>query len=261
MINNLNYLPDSIKKSLINNGGEQLKNLHFLPEMWDIPMTNEKWNKLTDENKNMVFNESKKYYKSLEQQLNQAISNLPTETKTMVADLYKFYYTETFAPHIFGVYFDGKAFLEDIKKMNASQIEQTTLNYWEAFTAVAMCGALDASLENEKMRALLQPIELNKNKRNKLRLVVNYMRVGNEFSTLSKQEAEVNGIGATWWKLGVAFLRYEISKYRGILSSEHTLEDASGAFEYPLEWLKNKYEPQLDSIDQLQGVKRLVPNK
>ena len=261
MINNLNYLPESIRKSLANNGGDQLKNLHFLPEMWDNPINNGKWNKLTDENKNAVFNKSKEYYKELEQPLNQEISRFPSETKTMIADLYKFYYTETFAPHIFGVYFDGKAFLEDIKKMNEAQAKQTTLNYWEAFTAVAMCGALDASLSNSKMQPLLQPITLNTNNRNKLRLVVNYMRVGNNFSTLSKKEAELNGIGGTWWKLGVAYLRYEISKYRGNNSSEHTLEDASGAFEYPVQWLEDKYQPQLENIEQMNNVKRLVPNK
>ena len=260
---NLSYLPSVINNTLSQNGGQGLKHLYFLPDIWDTKLGQENWTKLNQNNKEDSSIKARKDFElNIQYRLNKTLKDFSfksEETKHMVEDLFNAYYKGTFSPNLFGAYFDGKAFWEELPSMSESQIQKTATRYWEAFTAVSMYGALDASMKNPITNSQFK-LDQYKDAKNQLKNVVNYMRIlppQYEFKTLEdyKTTAAQQGVGDIWYHAGILNLAYEARIYRGVsVENMHTLEDASGAYQTPIIWL-NKFNEQINKIEDARSPK------
>ena len=260
-MSNLSFLPDQIYDNLTQTNNPALKHLYFLKDVWNAPNGQENWCKLTQQNKTQASLKAEEDFQlNIQYRLNNTIKNMSKETRTMVEDLYTAYYTGNFSPILFGVYFDGKGFWESMKYMTESEIQKTTLRYWETFTAVAMYGALDASMKNPKTNKEFNLSNFVEAK-HQLKNVVSYMRNLPEnfaFKTLENYRplAAKQNIANNWTYAGILNLAYEARKYRQVsVENMHTLEDASGAYKTPIQWL-NMFNEQINQIEDTRNLKR-----
>lgn len=262
-MSNLSYLPENINLNLTKNRNQGLKNLYFLSDIWDRQNGMENWAKLDQATKNLVHKKSSEEFEiNIKYRLNETLKRLPKDTRTIVEDLFNAYYVGNFSPYLFGVYFDGKTFSEEIKNMTDAQIKKEVVRYWEAFTAVAMYGALDASIKNPKTNSDLGASQYTDAK-HQLKNVVNYMRDNTsfyDFDTLKDNipMATKQDIAEHWCYAGILQLIYEARHYRQVsIENMHTLNDASGAYKTPIQWL-NKFNEQINRIEDSKNIKRTL---